>query len=108
MTDFRLAQSWSDPAHWRFGVLYRAPDDPRLFVPMRFTNAAWTPNVAHARAAWLGAVLFALAVGPFVIAAVLGRLGDNMISAASIVWFLVLYLPIGVFVRFAGDGPSDD
>lgn len=106
--EFELARAWNDPASWRLGVLYMAPSDPRWLVPMRFTNAAWTPNIAHSRATILAASLLAIAAGPFVAAAIMGRVGNNLLSAALIGWFLMLFVPVGVYVRYAGASPNEE
>jgi uncharacterized membrane protein len=57
------------PEHWRFGQLYKNPDDPALFVPTR-NGARWTLNFGRPMAAALiGVVLFIGIVGPAVILA---------------------------------------
>lgn len=58
-------------AHWRFGHLYKNPDDPALFVPTR-DGSRWTLNFGRpVAAALLGIVLLVGVVGP---AAILGFL----------------------------------
>jgi len=101
--EFALARHWSDPANWRLGILYSAAADPRWFVPMRFTNAAWTPNLAHGRASALGAAMLAVSAGPLVAAAIVASLDERRFIAAAIVWFLVLNVPVGVYVRRDAD-----
>ncbi len=52
--------------HWRFGLLYKNPDDPALFVPTR-DGRHWTLNFGRPGAAMLLALLLTLGiVGPFV------------------------------------------
>jgi uncharacterized membrane protein len=52
------------PEHWRFGQLYRNPDDPALFVPTR-DGSRWTLNFGRPVAAGLlGAVLLLGVLGP--------------------------------------------
>jgi uncharacterized membrane protein len=52
------------PAHWRFGQLYRNPDDPALFVPAR-DGRRWTLNFGRPVAgALLGVILTAGVVAP--------------------------------------------
>lgn len=53
--------------HWRFGQLYRNPNDPALFVPTR-DGSRWTLNFGRpVAAALLGGVLVIGALGPTVI-----------------------------------------
>ena len=99
MTEVDLARVWSDPGHWTVGVLYRAPSDPRLLVPMRFTNAAWTPNLAHPTASLLAIGLLALSLAPAAVAAGLGVLGHPLVAIGTILWFVGVVLPVGVHVR---------
>jgi uncharacterized membrane protein len=53
--------------HWRFGQLYKNPEDPALFVPTR-DGARWTLNFGRpVAAALLGAILMVGIVGPTII-----------------------------------------
>ena len=53
--------------HWRFGQLYKNPDDPALFVPTR-DGSRWTLNFGRPiAAALLGLVLMTGIVGPTII-----------------------------------------
>ena len=55
------------PEHWRFGHLYRNPDDPALFVPTR-DGSRWTINFGRpAAVVLLGVVLAAGVIGPTII-----------------------------------------
>lgn len=55
--------------HWRFGQLYKNPDDPALFVPTR-DGARWTLNFGRPVAtALLGLILALGVVGPTMILA---------------------------------------
>lgn len=55
------------PEHWRFGQLYKNPDDPALFVPTR-DGAKWTLNFGRpVAAALLGVVLTIGVIGPVTI-----------------------------------------
>lgn len=55
------------PEHWRFGQLYKNPDDPALFVPTR-NGARWTLNFGRpVAAALMGVILFIGIVAPAVI-----------------------------------------
>lgn len=57
------------PEHWRFGQLYKNPDDPALFVPTR-NGARWTLNFGRPMAAALiGVVLVVGIVAPALILA---------------------------------------
>jgi uncharacterized membrane protein len=57
------------PEHWRFGHLYKNPDDPALFVPTR-DGIRWTLNFGRPiAAALLGLVLAIGIIGPTVILA---------------------------------------
>ena len=54
-------------AHWRFGQLYKNPEDPALFVPTR-DGSHWTLNFGRPKAATLlGLILLIGIVGPTVI-----------------------------------------
>ena len=56
-------------AHWRFGQLYKNPEDPALFVPTR-DGRRWTLNFGRpVAAALLGLILAVGIVGPTVILA---------------------------------------
>jgi uncharacterized membrane protein len=61
------------PEHWRFGHLYKNPEDPALFVPTR-DGSRWTLNFGRPVAAGLmGIVLGVGIVGPAVILRLLLR-----------------------------------
>lgn len=48
-----LDRLWADANHWRAGLIYWCPEDPRLVVPKRHWKwGGWTMNFAHA-SAWL-------------------------------------------------------
>jgi uncharacterized membrane protein len=54
-------------AHWRFGQLYRNPDDPALFVPTR-DGSRWTLNFGRPIAAALLGLIIAIGIiGPTII-----------------------------------------
>jgi uncharacterized membrane protein len=59
------------PEHWRYGQLYKNPDDPALFVPTR-NGARWTLNFGRPVAAALMGVV--LAIGIVAPAVILGLL----------------------------------
>jgi uncharacterized membrane protein len=62
-----------EPQHWRYGRLYRNPDDPALFVPTR-DGSRWTLNFGRpVAAALIGLVLGIGVVGPTMILALLLR-----------------------------------
>jgi uncharacterized membrane protein len=55
------------PEHWRYGQLYKNPDDPALFVPTR-DGSRWTLNFGRpVAAALLGVILVIGIVGPTII-----------------------------------------
>jgi uncharacterized membrane protein len=59
--------------HWRYGQLYKNPNDPALFVPTR-NGSRWTLNFGRpVAAALLGVVLAVGIVGPAVILGLLLR-----------------------------------
>ena len=59
--------------HWRFGQLYRNPDDPALFVPTR-DGTRWTLNFGRPVAAALMGLILAIGVlGPTIILGLLLR-----------------------------------
>lgn len=60
-------QSWSDPANWWAGIVYRAPADPRLIVPKR-TRLGWTLNFARPAAWAMLAAIIALVIAVKIIA----------------------------------------
>lgn len=49
------------PEHWRFGQLYKNPDDPALFVPTR-NGARWTLNFGRPVAAAIMAVVLVIGI----------------------------------------------
>ena len=54
-------------AHWRYGQLYKNPDDPALFVPTR-DGSRWTLNFGRpVAAALLGLILVIGIIGPTII-----------------------------------------
>jgi uncharacterized membrane protein len=60
-------------AHWRFGQLYRNPEDPALFVPTR-DGSRWTLNFGRpVAAALMGIFLAGGILGPLVILRLLLR-----------------------------------
>jgi hypothetical protein len=67
---FRLGRPPARPfvaEHWRFGQLYKNPDDPALFVPTR-NGLRWTLNFGRPiAAALLGFILFVGIIGPSII-----------------------------------------
>jgi hypothetical protein len=91
------------PANWTFGVLYRCGADPRWIVPMRYTNAAWTPNIAHARAVLLAIGILALAVAPAAIAGLIGKLHESNVAVGVAIWFFICIIPPGVLARYRSD-----
>jgi hypothetical protein len=103
MNDLARKKEWDDPSHWRMGVLYSAPNDSRLLVPLRFANAGWTPNLARPRAVVLGVGLLATAVAPFIAAAAMYRLQSPLVFGGALIWFLAVFIPISVLTRGDGD-----
>jgi protein-S-isoprenylcysteine O-methyltransferase Ste14 len=45
-----LERLWSDPANWRYGLIYHCKEDPRVWVPKRQKWRGWTLNLAHPHA----------------------------------------------------------
>jgi uncharacterized membrane protein len=37
----------SEPKHWKWGIFYFNPDDPRSFVPKQVGGLGWTLNFAR-------------------------------------------------------------
>ena len=91
------------PANWSFGVLYWSKTDPRWIVPMRFTNAGWTPNLAHSRAVLLAIALLAAGITPFGVALATGSLRDPKIALATILCLIAFLVPPGVLARYRAD-----
>ncbi len=42
-----LRDLWSDSKHWKLGMVYSCPDDPRMFVPMRVRGTGYAINFSH-------------------------------------------------------------
>lgn len=99
MNAFQNDRHWGKPTHWTLGVLYRAPSDPRWFVPLRATSGGWTVNVAHRGAIASAIAIATIAIAPAAIAAVAGRLPNPYVAGASLLWFLACVIPIGAYVR---------
>ena len=51
----------SNPEHWRLWFSYYNPDDPRLFVPKRWTGNPFSLNFAR-RGAWIVLIIILLAI----------------------------------------------
>ena len=58
-----------DPRHYRWGLFYVNPDDPRIWVPKQL-GLGWTLNFAH-RSSWL---IMGLLLLPLLLLAFLPRL----------------------------------
>jgi len=75
-TNIRLGRPAARPyvaQHWRYGQLYRNPEDPALFVPTRH-GSRWTLNFGRpVAAALMGGVLLIGVVGPTIILTLLLR-----------------------------------
>ena len=100
MDALKSEQLWNQPDNWTCGVLYRCAEDPRWIVPMRFTNAAWTPNVAHRRAVQLAVAILAAAAAPAAIAGMMGRLHVQAVVLGCLLWCIACVLPVGVLARY--------
>ena len=90
----------SDPDHWRWGVFYYCPQDPRLIVRNNFVFG-WTWNFSHP---WVFPAIFA-AVGfllglPYFLA-INARLGLPVVSAV----FVVCLLLIVIVANHIANGP---
>lgn len=42
-----LERLWSDPANWKYGLIYHCKEDPRIWIPKRQKWRGWTLNFAH-------------------------------------------------------------
>jgi hypothetical protein len=67
---------------------------------MRYTNAAWTPNIARARAVALSLLILAASVAPAVVASVAGRVRESNVALGAMLWFFVCIIPPGVLARY--------
>ncbi len=94
-------------SNWTLGVLYHSAADPRWIVPMRYTNAAWSPNIAHARAVLLAIGILALGAAPAAIAGSMGRLHESNVAVGVAIWFFVWIIPPGVLARYRSDYDVD-
>lgn len=41
-----------DSSHWKWGILYHNPSDPRVWLPKRIPAMGYTLNFAHRAAYW--------------------------------------------------------
>ncbi len=58
---------WCDPNHWRAGMVYYCPEDPRVIVPRRLRWMGWTMNFAHPHVfLWL-VLTIVIPTGPFLL-----------------------------------------
>jgi hypothetical protein len=96
----KAEQLEGNPANWSFGVFYRCPDDPRWIVPMRYTNSAWTPNIAHPQAVALALVILAAAVAPLALAVATGTMREPKVAVVAILCLFVFIIPPGVLARY--------
>ena len=64
MTRDEIDKLWQDLSNWKWGIIYRCAEDPRVIVPRRWRWGGWTLNFDHPRAGVVGLAAFALAVGP--------------------------------------------
>ena len=88
------------PVNWSLGIFYRCPADPRWIVPMRYTNAAWTPNIAHPQAVLLALVILVAAVAPLVVAVITGMMREPKVAFVAILCLFVFIIPPGVLARY--------
>ena len=88
------------PANWTLGVFYRCKSDPRWIVPMPWTNAGWTPNLAHPQAVFLALVILAAAITPLAVAIATSRMREPKIAFATLLCLFVFILPPGVLARY--------
>lgn len=50
----------NDSKHWKWGLFYYNPSDPRLFPPKRIPALGWTVNFANPRSILAMLALFAV------------------------------------------------
>jgi len=55
-----------DARHYRWGVIYVNPEDPRLWVPKRI-GVGWTLNFAKPAAAWVMLLILVAAMAPLLL-----------------------------------------
>jgi hypothetical protein len=68
----------SNPGHWKLGIFYFCPADPRIFIPRRRLSLGWTLNFARPLAVPFLALVMA---GTYVISDLLagrGLVGDTL------------------------------
>lgn len=68
----RLPLSAEEGRHWRGGVFYHNPEDPRLWVPKRL-GIGWTLNYARPSALWITLALLTVPLGAVVLALLRAR-----------------------------------
>ena len=88
------------PTNWSFGILYRCHADARWIVPMRYTNSAWTPNIAHPQAILVALVILAAAVAPLALAVATGTMREPRVAVVAILCLFVFIIPPGVLARY--------
>ena len=96
----KAEQLEGNPANWSLGILYRCKADPRWIVPMRYTNSAWTPNIAHPLAILLALVILGAAIAPLVIAISSGAMHDPRVAFIAILCLFAFIIPPGVIARY--------
>jgi hypothetical protein len=96
----KAEQLEGSPANWSFGILYRCAADERWIVPMRYTNAGWTPNLAHARAVLLSLFILAGAFAPLTIAIATGTMREPKVAFVAILCLFAFIIPPGVLARY--------
>ena len=91
MTREELDRLWADPANWT-ALVYRCPEDPRVFVPKRRPWLGWTINFGHPFG-WLAlAACIVAAVGPAIYLVLTGHTSPIQIFVVTSVAVFALIL----------------
>ena len=85
----QIEDLWKNPSHWKWHLVYRCRQDPRLVVPERHKWMGYTLNFAHRSAFLLAFCILLVAVAPSLAAVRDGRLQDLPMSLAFSLIFIV-------------------
>ncbi|MFQ6024441.1 MAG: DUF5808 domain-containing protein [Acidiferrobacterales bacterium] len=85
-----LKELWQDDRHWRFGIIYHCPEDPRVIVRNRFIFG-WTWNFGHPRVIPTMLLFIMLGMGPALYAGSAGFAAPTVLAIFGVsLVFLVL------------------
>jgi len=88
MTSDELEKLWTDEENWRFGLIYHAPEDPRVVVPKRIRWTGYTMNFAHKAAGVVLVTVIVLVLLPFLL--ILRAPGPQTVPLMMVAFFAVV------------------